>query len=70
MTSNAISAASLTYPESPKGNQVDVYHGGEAPDPYRWLEDLQSPASRHWIGAQNRVTFSSLEQLPRHHQIN
>jgi prolyl oligopeptidase len=70
MTSNAISSASLTYPESAKGNQVDVYHGVEVPDPYRWLEDPQSPESRQWIEAQNRVTFGYLEQLPRRQQIN
>lgn len=70
MTSNAMSSTSLTYPESAKGSQVDVYHGVEVPDPYRWLEDPQSPESRQWIEAQNRVTFGYLEQLPRRQQIN
>lgn len=70
MASNAISTASLTYPDSPRGNQVDIYHGVEVPDPYRWLEDPQSPESRQWIEAQNHVTFSYLENLPRREQIN
>ena len=70
MTSNTVSAHSLAYPDSPQGDQVDIYHGVEVPDPYRWLEEPQSPASRQWIEAQNRVTFSYLEQLPRREQIN
>ncbi len=49
---------------------MDIYHGVEVPDPYRWLEDPQSPESRQWIEAQNHVTFSYLENLPRREQIN
>lgn len=70
MTSNAISRSPLTYPDSPQDNQVDVYHGVEVADPYRWLEDPQSPASRQWIEAQNRVTFNYLESLSQRSQIN
>ena len=70
MTSPTLSSDTLIYPESPKGNQVDVYHGIEVPDPYRWLEDPQAPESRQWIEDQNRVTFSYLEKLPRREQIN
>jgi prolyl oligopeptidase len=70
MIPNATPRHLLTYPDSPQGQQVDVYHGVEVPDPYRWLEDPQSPQSRQWIEAQNQVTFSYLEALPQRHQIH
>lgn len=55
---------SFNYPESHQGDQVDIYHGVEVPDPYRWLEDPQSPETRRWIEAQNQVTFGYLQGLP------
>ena len=56
-------ATSLSYPPSPRHDQVDFYHGVAVPDPYRWLEDPQSAASRQWIEAQNQVTSAYLETL-------
>jgi prolyl oligopeptidase len=54
----------FTYPESPKGDHVDTYHGVEIPDPYRWLEDPNTPEVQAWIAAQNQVTFGYLKDLP------
>ena len=58
-----MTATSLSYPPSPRHDQIDVYHGVAVPDPYRWLEDPQSAASRQWIEAQNQVTSAYLETL-------
>ncbi len=52
------------YPATEKGNQVDDYHGTKVPDPYRWLEDDNSAATKAWVEAQNKVTFAYLEQIP------
>jgi len=53
----------LDYPDTRKVDTVDVYHGTEVPDPYRWLEDLDSDDTRAWIEKQNEVTFSYLEEI-------
>ena len=54
----------LTYPTTRSGDVVDNYHGTEVADPYRWLEDDMSEETAAWVGAQNEVTFSYLQQLP------
>ena len=44
---------------------VDVLHGVEVADSYRWLEDQDAPETRGWIDAQNEYTDSVLGGLPR-----
>ena len=52
------------YPAARKGDTVDDYHGTKVADPYRWLEDIDSPESQAWIAAENKLTFGYLESLP------
>jgi prolyl oligopeptidase len=59
----------LTYPQTRKSDQVDVYHGVKVADPYRWLEDANSPETRAWIDAQNKLTFGYLAQVPEREAI-
>ncbi len=54
----------LAYPTARTVDQVDDYHGTPVVDPYRWLEDVDSPETRAWIAAQNELTFSFLEGIP------
>lgn len=42
---------------------TDDYFGEQIVDPYRWLEDQNSPATRAWIDAQNAYTEGLLEPL-------
>jgi prolyl oligopeptidase len=55
---------SLTYPITAKVDTVDVYHGVEVPDPFRWLEDDNSPETATWVKAQNEVTLGYLSRIP------
>lgn len=57
------SDASFVYPSSLQGTQVDVYHGVEVADPYRWLEDPDAEVTQAWVEAQNQVTFGFLNQI-------
>ena len=54
----------MRYPETRKSDVVDVYGTTAVADPYRWLEDLDSPEVAEWVAAQNAVTFAHLETLP------
>jgi prolyl oligopeptidase len=70
----ALSASTLPAPDGvpasppvPKTQAVevkDVVQGVEIIDPYRWLEDQGSPATRSWIDQQNAYTDSLLAGLP------
>ena len=54
----------MRYPESRKGDVLDQYGSVRVPDPYRWLEDLDSPEVARWVAEQNAVTHAYLESLP------
>ena len=54
----------LSYPISQKVDQVDEYHGTKISDPYRWLEDPDSEATKAWVESQNQVTFAYLNEIP------
>jgi len=59
----------IRYPETRKVDVVDDYHGTKVPDPYRWLEDTDSPETRAWIEAQNAITFAHLAAIPERDAI-
>ncbi len=53
----------LKYPETTKGNVSDVYFETTIQDPYRWLEDDNSPETAAWVAAQNNVTNDYLKEI-------
>ena len=59
----------LTYPETKRGDVVEDYFGTRVPDPYRWLEDDNSPEVAAWVEAENKVTFGYLDKIPYRAQL-
>lgn len=57
------------YPEARRADQIDDFHGVKVADPYRWMEDTESPETRAWIEAQNKITFDYLGSIPQREQI-
>jgi prolyl oligopeptidase len=55
--------AQLTYPVTKKEKVEENYHGTTVADPYRWLEDDNSEATKQWVTDQNNVTFSYLDKI-------
>ena len=43
---------------------VEILHGVEVDDPYRWLEDGDSPETKGWVAEQNERTRAALDGLP------
>ncbi|TCK53683.1 prolyl oligopeptidase [Flavobacterium sp. 90] len=54
----------IKYPETKKGETVDVYFDTKVSDPYRWLEDDKSAETGAWVKAQNELTYSYLDKIP------
>jgi prolyl oligopeptidase len=46
----------LDYPVAPRDQITTDYFGTQVPAPYRWMEDMQSPALHSWVDAENRLT--------------
>jgi prolyl oligopeptidase len=57
------------YPAATRGAVADDYFGTSVADPYRWLEDLDSPATRAWVAAEAKLTESFLASYPVRHRI-
>jgi prolyl oligopeptidase len=65
----SFAADNFKYPDPPKTDQVDDYHGTKVPDPYRPLENPDAPESRKWIEAENKLTFDFLKTIPERDSI-
>jgi prolyl oligopeptidase len=59
----------LEYPQTRRTDHLDVLHGVSIPDPYRWMEDIDSEETHAWIEAQNQLTQAYLDKVPMREQI-
>lgn len=51
-------------PATHRGDVQETLHGVTIADPYRWLEDQNSPETRAWINQQNDYTHKLLDAWP------
>ncbi|MBV8742085.1 MAG: S9 family peptidase, partial [Sinobacteraceae bacterium] len=68
-TGTALAVMPLSYPSATRGDHTDAYHDVQVADPYRWLEDIDSPATRSWVAAEQHLSRDYLDGLPRRAEI-
>jgi prolyl oligopeptidase len=61
--------ALMSPPFSPIEPVTDILHGIPVTDPYRWLEDHNSPQTRAWVEEQTRYARAYLDRSPGRAQI-
>lgn len=62
--SNHEAEGTSPYPPARRSQVVDVFHGVEVADPYRWMEDPGDEEVSHWVAAQNALSVPRLEADP------
>src|SRR5690242_13934065 len=56
-------------PFTPIEPVTEILHGVAVTDPYRWLEDQDSPRTREWIEQQTRYARGYLDNIPGRQRI-
>ncbi len=54
---------------TPSESVTEILHGIAVTDPYRWLEEQNSPRTRKWIEEQTKFTRAYLDTLPERDRI-
>ncbi len=57
------------YPAARRLDLVEDLHGYRVADPYRWLEDPDSPPTRQWLAAEEELWADYRARLPRRDQF-
>jgi len=56
-----VAKTKIEYPEAHKGDVVEDYHGTMVADPYRWLEDPDSPETVAWVEKENKLFYDYVD---------
>src|ERR1700730_2221113 len=65
----SVNAQAPPPPSTRTDNVLEVIHGVEIIDPYRWLEDQDSDETKRWVTAQNSYMHSLLDNIPMRPRI-
>ena len=69
---NSGTSPRTTFPKPPATKQqpvTDDYFGQKVVDPYRWLEDRDSPETKQWVAEQLAYTRGILDRVPGRDQL-
>src|SRR6266853_4435640 len=65
----AVPGITVAPPFSPVEPVDEGFHGVSVTDPYRWLEEQDSPRTREWIAEQTKYARSYLDHIPGREKI-
>lgn len=68
-SSLAAQSSKFNYPQAKRVDQTDDFHGVKVADPYRWMEETDSPDMKSWIEAENKITQDYISQIPQREAI-
>lgn len=69
LTCEELKMTPFIYPETAQSDHSDNFFGTIVPDPYRWLEESDSPQTKQWIASQVELTSQFLSHLPKRESI-
>ena len=55
----------LAYPVAPRDSTTDNFYGTIVADPYRWVEDVDSPQTVAWVRAEGNLARQYLDAVPQ-----
>ena len=64
-----LTAAEFTPPPTKANPVTETLHGVAVTDPYRWLENQDSPETRAWLASQDQFARRFLDAVPGREQI-
>lgn len=64
-----LGAKVLKYPETEQKEVVEIIHGKEIKDPYRWLENYEDQKVIDWLDKQNQFTKEKIEKIPNYKKV-
>lgn len=69
MPAPTIITAYVKYPATKQQPVINDYFGTKVTDPYQWLEDDNSEATKAWVVAENEITQQYLSAIPFHAKV-
>jgi prolyl oligopeptidase len=64
LTLSSLVAEPIAYPESKRTDFKETFHGVDVADPYRWLEEIDTPPVDDWVARQAAFANAYLAKLP------
>ncbi|NNJ71984.1 MAG: S9 family peptidase [Enterobacterales bacterium] len=62
-TEQSLDTGNITYPDTYRSTTEDTYFQESVADPYQWLEQSQTNATKQWLSAQKQLTTDYLARI-------
>src|SRR3989344_644419 len=59
----------MKIPQTKKVSVIEKIHGKSVPDPYRWLEEVETNEVQNWLDEENTYARSILDNFPKRNEL-